>query len=1002
MSVTLPLGGYRGALRHHALAFAFAGLFALWGIAPHAAANDVLTQRYNAERTGSTIQPGLSQSTLRDPRWRELGRLRVNGVVYAQPLYVENIQIAGRPQPLNIVFVATGTNEVSAFDANTSQRIWNVPLGSNDKSTIPNVTACNFISLPGGIGIESTPVIDRARGVIYISYRTNPSSTDSLKAEQRLRMLDIRTGQQLNDVQVLPPGAPGDWTVWHRSRAGLLLNNGIVYIGIASRCEDVGHEFHGWVLAYDAATLRPVGAYSPTADVSGKAFDGGGIWQGAVGLAADSAGAIYATTGNRRVGVDRLPAEAPNQADSFVKLVPTITRSHDGSVVKVDLNLTDWFTPYRRVWLDDQDLDLAAAGPVLIPETNLLLGGGKSGIIYVLDSNKMGKLDEGHAWTAADLAKIPVDAVDTEWPEDFAADAVVQKFQGAFNQYVPRGSPYLPRAGAPVATAIQNRNQTDVFAVGRDGAIHVYWSGDLGPWTDGTSGRSGPAPISPSGLAPTQAHLATAPQGPNQLDTFVVGNDGAVYVTWVVGGGHWADGTPGNPGPASITPRGLAPAGAPIATAMQGSNQLDTFVVGNDGAIHVTWVFGGGHWADGSPGNSAPAQITPTGLAPAGAFVAAAPQGPNQLDAFVVGNDGAIHVTWVVGGGHWADGTPGNPGPATITPGNLAPAGASVAAASQGSNQLDAFVVGNDGAAYVTWVVDGGHWADGTPGNPGPVRITPVGEAPAGACLSAAHQNDHQLDVFYVANDGAIHVTWVVDLGHWADGTPGNPPPARITPLTPPGLVKPGSCVAVIKRPEGNQMDAFVTGDDGSLWLTWEDNDGRWHDDLGNPAFAPSKLTQAIWMRRCWWCWPHIHGSPVYAAFPNNARMLYVWPEKDHLKAWPWVGDRVDHGHPILGTDRSGALVLAPPGPPFGMPGGMLAVSIDPGSPNTGVLFASVARADDQMKGMLRAFDPLTLKELWNNAGTDYMFMKFVPPTIAGGRVFLPTGSDAVIVYGLL
>jgi hypothetical protein len=47
------------------------------------------------------------------------------------------------------------------------------------------------------------------------------------------------------------------------------------------------------------------------------------------------------------------------------------------------------------------------------------------------------------------------------------------------------------------------------------------------------------------------------------------------------------------------------------------------------------------------------------------------------------------------------------------------------------------------------------------------------------------------------------------------------------------------------------------------------------------------------------------------------------------------------------------------------------------------------------------AFDPITLKEVWNNSGeAPYRFSKFVPPTIAGRRVYLPTCSDKVLVYG--
>ena len=152
-------------------------------------------------------------------------------------------------------------------------------------------------------------------------------------------------------------------------------------------------------------------------------------------------------------------------------------------------------------------------------------------------------------------------------------------------------------------------------------------------------------------------------------------------------------------------------------------------------------------------------------------------------------------------------------------------------------------------------------------------------------------------------------------------------------------------------------------------------------------------------MKGCWPCWPHIHGPPVFAAFPGGQSMLYVWPEKDHLKAYKWLGNKVDADHPLLGTDKGGQLALAPPGPPMGMPGGMLTVAVDPSG--SGVVFGSIARPEDQSKGMLRAFDPFSMKEIWNNASTDYGFVKFVPPTIAGGKVFLPTASNTVIVYGL-
>jgi hypothetical protein len=115
----------------------------------------------------------------------------------------------------------------------------------------------------------------------------------------------------------------------------------------------------------------------------------------------------------------------------------------------------------------------------------------------------------------------------------------------------------------------------------------------------------------------------------------------------------------------------------------------------------------------------------------------------------------------------------------------------------------------------------------------------------------------------------------------------------------------------------------------------------------------------------------------------------------------------------------------------------MLAVNLD-GDSGQGVLFAAVQRCaedldpgfqghpcTDQLLGSLRAYDPFTLQEVWNDCGTgpsapgdcnlghtgtpdhtdDYYFAKYVPPTVAGGQVFLATAPPPwlpgkVIVYG--
>jgi hypothetical protein len=152
--------------------------------------------------------------------------------------------------------------------------------------------------------------------------------------------------------------------------------------------------------------------------------------------------------------------------------------------------------------------------------------------------------------------------------------------------------------------------------------------------------------------------------------------------------------------------------------------------------------------------------------------------------------------------------------------------------------------------------------------------------------------------------------------------------------------------------------------------------------------------------------WPHIHGTPVVANFGADQTFMFVWPEKDRIKRYRWLGDRFDTS-PARGPTRA---------PPHrsdkavnGMPGGMLSVNVDPTGPRLGVVMASVKICDEpdydacnvsQDRGILRAFDPFSMREVWSNRGEKYFFAKFVPPTVAAGRVFLPTASGKVLIYG--
>jgi hypothetical protein len=73
----------------------------------------------------------------------------------------------------------------------------------------------------------------------------------------------------------------------------------------------------------------------------------------------------------------------------------------------------------------------------------------------------------------------------------------------------------------------------------------------------------------------------------------------------------------------------------------------------------------------------------------------------------------------------------------------------------------------------------------------------------------------------------------------------------------------------------------------------------------------------------------------------------------------------------------------------------------------TGILWEITGNPHDSTtSGTLRAFDASNLtNELWNSdvnpADNMGPIMKFVSPTVANGRVYIPTFDSKVVVYGL-
>jgi outer membrane protein assembly factor BamB len=330
-----------------------------------AAQVDVLTQHNDNMRTGANLrETELTPANVNKEQFGMLFKRVVDDQLYTQPLVATNVPVAGGAH--DIVYVTTVNNSVYAFDANDPEAV--APLWHVNFGTPANLHSAPFgcLDINGQMGIIGTPVIDKARGVLYVVALTRVGDSYA----QRLHALDLATGADLPESPIAIKAADFN-PLMQNQRPALMLANGMVYIGYASHCDK--DPYHGFLMAYDAKTLQQVSVFntSPTGMEAS-------IWQSGQGPAADADGNVYVVTGNGSWdGVK-------NFSESFLKFSP-------------NLDLLDWFTPSNHFALDKADNDLNSSGATLIPGTHLVLGGGKEGVMYVLDTRHFGQLGDEHA-----------------------------------------------------------------------------------------------------------------------------------------------------------------------------------------------------------------------------------------------------------------------------------------------------------------------------------------------------------------------------------------------------------------------------------------------------------------------------------------------------------------------------------------------------------------------------------------------------------------------------
>src|SRR6516164_4394335 len=93
-------------------------------------AAQVVTSQYDNQRTGATLnEKALTPENVNVNRFGKLGAYKVDGAVYAQPLYLPGVEIPGKGRH-NVLFVATEHDSLYAFDADSpgTPPLWQVSL----------------------------------------------------------------------------------------------------------------------------------------------------------------------------------------------------------------------------------------------------------------------------------------------------------------------------------------------------------------------------------------------------------------------------------------------------------------------------------------------------------------------------------------------------------------------------------------------------------------------------------------------------------------------------------------------------------------------------------------------------------------------------------------------------------------------------------------------------------------------------------------------------------
>jgi hypothetical protein len=484
--------------------FAVVFAVAMGGAPAVAQQQSVLTYHGDAARSGHFVVPALTWRSAASVHLDDTFDARVDGHLYAQPLYWHNPDNAQNA----LVLTASESNVVQAFDAQSGKEVWKKAVGrAVPRSSLP----CGNIN---PLGITGTPVIEPATQAIYfdaaVEERDGPRHEVfglSLKDGSILQGFPVDVGRALQATgQRFDPRT-------QNQRAALTLLDGTLYVAFSGHFGDCG-DYRGWVVGLPLHQPGKAMSFATRAR-------GGGIW--APGGLPVVGRDIFLSTGNT------FGASSFADGEAVFRVGADLRRSDDKR---------DFFAPADWRALDARDGDLGGSNPLPLDVAGaggrqaLLLALGKDRKAYLLDRNNLGGIDGQLAVATvaqrvilASPASYPLgndmmvafDALGSQCPAGVrGGDLTVLKIRA--------GSPpamstawcgAVDGRGSPIVTTTDGHSDPIVWMLGAEGddRLHAF-RGDTG------------APLFESQPLAGLRHFQTLIATPDRL---YVGADGRVY-----------------------------------------------------------------------------------------------------------------------------------------------------------------------------------------------------------------------------------------------------------------------------------------------------------------------------------------------------------------------------------------------------------------------------------------------------------------------------------------